>query len=508
MGTTIFIVNLIIAPEYGQSKFHGVRRLLLIWVVLSGCLLSACSREVLAPSSQSTSTASAINTRENGLPVAATPVLNARAATEADQDLPTPPAASDTDALEPGACSVDKVAPSDYADPSTTSAMSAAGVAYDADTNTIRLHDMAPTTLAAVSRSLDRPDLLRETAPGEWLLSANLHIEEDATLLITAPEVQWLKLRSDEDDFVWIKALGGRLDFTGVCVSSWDASVQDVDENYEDGRSFVLARDGAHMEIRRSELRYLGYAADESYGLAWRRSGTTGLIVDSHLAYNYYGLYTYNVSGLVIRGNEVHHNVRYGIDPHTNSNRLLIEDNIAHHNGKHGIILAEECSDSIIRNNQSFHNGLHGIVLYQDSNDNLVEYNISYANGRQGININDASDNTLINNIAFNNHTAGIGVGQDAEENLILSNEIYNNQEDGIYLYSDSKENVLRGNIVHGHSRYGIYIKSDPNLIEGGNQVFQNRIGIYINTDNPPEISREENRIYDNREGDVEYHDD
>jgi parallel beta-helix repeat protein len=453
--------------------------------------LTACGTvaAVPAPASESTSTAYA----------ASTPTTQRPSATAA---------AAESVAVRPGACAA--VMNDDtraQAEQTTASAAAAQGVSYDAASNTIRLRDMAPTTLGAVSMALDRPDVLRETGPGEWVLAANLHIEKDAALLIVAPEVRWLKLYSDEDEFIWIKALGGRLDFAGVCVSSWDPTGPSVDENYKDGRSFVLAREGAHMEIRDSELRYLGYAADESYGLAWRQSGTTGLIVNSHLAYNYYGLYTYEVSDLVIRGNEVHHNVLYGIDPHTGSNRLLIENNIAHHNGKHGIILAESCSESVIRNNQSFHNGLHGIVLYQESNHNLVENNIAYANGIQGININDSSENIIVDNVVFGNQKIGIGIGQDAEENVIVDNQIYGNHEDGIYLYSNAEENILRGNVVRDHSRYGIYIKSDDNRIEGGNRVFQNRIGIYLNTDDPPDISREANQIYNNHEGDIEQHD-
>jgi parallel beta-helix repeat protein len=476
-------------------------------VVFSVCFLTACNTAALAPSSGSATAVRAANTEATSSSADAAQPSTAQASSQTPQNVSITAVATEMDEVEPGTCMAATNNGGDMSGHTTASAAAAEGVNYDADTNTIRLSDMAPTTLAAVSMALNQPDILRETAPGEWLLAANVHIEEDAALLIGAPEVRWLKLYSDEDKFVSIKARGGRLDFTGVCVSSWDPSAQDVDKNYEDGRSFVLAREGAHMEIRQSELRYLGYAADESYGLAWRQSGTSGLIIDSHLAYNYYGLYTYDVSGLIIRGNEVHHNVRYGIDPHTDSNRLLIEDNIAHHNGKHGIILAEECSDSIIRNNQSFHNGMHGIVLFEDSNNNLVEHNIVYANGLQGININDSKNNVIADNTSFNNHTTGIGVGQNSEGNLILNNEIYSNNEDGIYFYSDAEDNTLRGNVVRDHPRYGIYIKSDHNKIEGGNQVFQNRIGIYLNTDEPPEISRETNRIYGNHEGDIEEHD-
>ena len=60
---------------------------------------------------------------------------------------------------------------------------------------------------------IQRPEVLRELAPGEWLLGANLRIEAGAVLRIAAPNVRWLKLRSDDQVFVWIRALGGQLAF-------------------------------------------------------------------------------------------------------------------------------------------------------------------------------------------------------------------------------------------------------------------------------------------------------
>jgi parallel beta-helix repeat protein len=383
------------------------------------------------------------------------------------------------------------------ASPATTKAT------YDADANTIVLRAGSQATLATVGQVLERPAALRELAPGEWLLSANLLVEPGAALWIGAPEVRWLKLRSDTGGFVWIKALGGTLTFANTCVTSWDAAQNDVDTQYADGRSFVLARDGARMVIRDSALSYLGYDADESYGVAWRLAGTSGAAINSRFGHNFYGLYSYAVDGLVVRGSEVHHSVRYGIDPHTRSNRLLIEGNRAHHNGKHGIILAERCSNSVIRGNVVFNNTLHGIVLYQDSNHNLVEGNTSYGNGQQGINVNASSDNTIRSNTVYDNAGAGIGVGQGASANRIVGNHVRANREDGIVLYSAARDNVLRNNTVSDNARYGIYLKSAGNTIAGGHHVFGNLVGVYLNVEQPPQISRTANRIYGNREADV-----
>ncbi len=353
----------------------------------------------------------------------------------------------------------------------------AGDVKFDSKTNTITVEEGSSMTLATISRALDRPEALRELAPGEWLLAANLRLEEDAEVRIAAPQVRWLKLRSDAGGFVSIKAFGAKLEFEETCVSSWDAAAGGYDQDYTDGRAFVLARDGARMDIRATEMTYLGYDANESYGVALRLKGTRGEIVDSHLAYNYYGIYSYEASDLIIRGTEVHHSVMYGIDPHTRSNRLLIENNVSHHNGKHGIILAEKCTDSVIRGNVSYSNAMHGIVLYQGSNDNVVEGNTAYGNGYQGINLNNSSDNTIRDNVVYDNVEAGIGVGQSAKRNVVSGNSVRANQLDGIVLFSDATRNEVTDNTVTNNGRFGINVKSSGNVIATDNQLSGNREG-------------------------------
>jgi len=343
---------------------------------------------------------------------------------------------------------------------------------------------------------------LRELGGGEWLLSANLRVGKGAALRVAGPDVRWLKLRSERQGFVWIKAFGGQLTFVDTCVTSWDSGQKSVDTDDADGRSFVLAREGARMDIHNSELSYLGYFANESYGVAWRQPGTSGEAVNSRFGHNFYGLYSYEASNLQIRGNEVHHSVRYGIDPHTRSNHLLIEGNISHHNGKQGIILAEECSDSIVRGNTVYDNALHGIVIYQRSNGNVIEGNRSYGNGLQGINVNNSSNNILRGNSTYDNAEAGIGVGQQAANNLLVANTVRDNRKDGISFYSDASANTIRQNIVSGNARYGIYVKSPNNLIDQGNQVFGNAVGILLDAA-APAVSLETNHVYDNHEANM-----
>jgi parallel beta-helix repeat protein len=419
---------------------------------------------------------------------------------------PTPPALAalagrtkPCDALVSGSPAL----PSSEQRPATQDTANPAVVHYDDASNTIFLRKGAQTTLAGISQIVNRPDMLEQVSPGEWLLSANLQIEAGARLSVAAPEARWLKLRSDDRGFVSIKARGGELQFSGVCVSSWDAARSQFDEQYQDGRAFVLARDGARMDIQGSDLRYLGYDGPEAYGLAWRLKDTTGQIIDSFVSHNFYGVYSYQVAGLVIRGNEADHNVMYGIDPHTQSMRLVIENNVAHDNGKHGIILAEECSNGMIRNNVAYNNLHHGIVIYQRSNDNLVEGNTAYGNGGHGININDSANTVVRGNTVYDNLEAGIGIGQRASATQVAGNAVRANRGDGITLYSDVKSTLLRENTISGNARFGIYVKSAGELQVEGNQVVGNAVGVYLNTAAPPEISRTSNRIEGNHEADL-----
>jgi parallel beta-helix repeat protein len=356
-------------------------------------------------------------------------------------------------------------------------------------------------TLPTLAAAVGDPAALRETAPGEWLLGADLTVLGGASLQISAPEVRWLKLASAPDRFVSLQALGGGLDVTGSCVTSWDEAMDSVDTAYDDGRSFLLARDGAQMTITHAELRHLGHGEVESYGLSWRTPATGGSITDSIVSNLYYGLYTYEVSGLSVLDNEFHDNVLYGIDPHTRSTDLRIERNTVHDNGKHGIILAEDCTDSVIRDNVVYRNAHHGIVLYLRSDRNVVEGNESFANTAQGINVNESGDNTLRNNLAYDNGETGIGITQMSQRNLVEGNQVRGNQQDGVRVVSEATDTAVHGNFVAENSRYGVYVDTSGAVDVTGNTITGNRSGIVTTGD--PVAPDGANAVHDNRDADL-----
>jgi parallel beta-helix repeat protein len=400
---------------------------------------------------------------------------------------------------------------SDVAKPCTREAAQAtapaepapAGLAasFDQANDKIVLSGGQNVTLPALAAKLNKPDMLSETAPGEWLLNKTIEIGQGASLKLSSPTVRWLKLKSDDGGFATIKALGGGFDVSGTCISSWDASKNAVDENYLNGRAYLLARDGGQMTIDKAELQYLGFGDVESYGLSWRTETSGGHITNSIISHMYFGLYTFDVGGLTISDNEVRDNVLYGIDPHTGSHNLTIERNIVHDNGKHGIILAEDCVDSVIRDNVVYRNQHHGIVLYLHSDRNLVEGNETFGNAAQGININEASNNTIKSNRVYDNIESGIGVGQTAKDNVVQNNDVRGNQQDGLRLVSEATQTDVRDNTIGENVRYGVYVDSDGPFAMAGNTIWKNKTGVMLK--GTPTDPSSGNSIFGNSELDV-----
>jgi parallel beta-helix repeat protein len=405
------------------------------------------------------------------------------------------PAATNTDAVKP--CT------REAAQGSPVSERPPAGLAarFDAAGDKIVLSGGQNVSLTALSERLGDPEMLREVAPGEWLLGKTIEVTQGASLKVTAPEVRWLKLRSDATGFASVKILGGGLDLNGTCVTSWDDSKGTVDEDYVEGRAFLLARDGAQMTVDRSELHYLGFGDVESYGLSWRTEGSGGHLTNSLVTNLYFGMFSFDVGGLTISDNEVRNNILYGIDPHTGSHNLTIERNVVHDNGKHGIILAEDCTDSVVRDNVVFRNQHHGIVLYLHSDRNLIEGNETFANAAQGINVNESHNNTVRTNRVYDNTESGIGIGQTSKDNVVEGNDVRGNQQDGLRLVSEATQTDVRDNVIGENARYGVYVDSDGPFAMAGNTIWANKTGVMLK--GTPQDPSGGNSIFDNKELDV-----
>ena len=110
-------------------------------------------------------------------------------------------------------------------------------------------------------------------------------------------------------------------------MTSWNPQANTYDTDVSNGRSYLLAKYDARMDIKNADISYLGSADGESYGVSWRdindsaapdvlRTRVTGEVLNSNFSNNYYGIYTFQASNMVFRNNKFHHNIGYGFDPH------------------------------------------------------------------------------------------------------------------------------------------------------------------------------------------------
>jgi hyaluronan synthase len=331
-------------------------------------------------------------------------------------------------------------------------------VTYDAASNTIFvMQGGSVANLTKINRALlpQNRNLLEQSATGEWILRANLYIGKNVTLVLDGSEVKYLKLKSDSSGFVWIRGESGNLLISDTKITSWDEKNKTPDFEHMTGRAYIVVRNSGRMDILNSELGYLGYAGlpnrggpfGGSYGVSWKiKNGAfrdnllTGVVMNSKFHNNYFGLYTFGATGLIIRNNQFYENDQYGLDPHDDSNNFLIDSNQAYLNGNHGIIISKRCIYNTITNNVSYNNRLHGIMLDRESNNNLVQNNEVYG-GSDGIALYASSQNIILNNNIHNN-IRGLRMNVGSAHNFVENNSVISNSR-GFYIYDQSKNNLL-----------------------------------------------------------------
>lgn len=349
-----------------------------------------------------------------------------------------------------------------------------------------------------------------------WLLKTNLKLEQGARLILHGTtiggDVNELRLKSNNTSAttstIWLRADWGTIDIDTTKITSWNESANAPDTEYGSyKRSYIHARSRlegstpreSRLDIRNSDIGYLGFNGAEAYGLAWKVLGPIpsifatvnvyGDVINSHIHHNYFGMYTFGAFGMNITGNEFNNNIQYGIDPHDDSDSLVIEGNFSHHNGNHGIICSQRCDHLTIRNNNSSFNTGNGIMLHRNTNESLVENNQVNDNGDSGLAIFDSHNNTLRHNTSLrNNHGIRLSVG--SSNNLIEQNDFNDNDTHGIYFYKGSdaptsgdgrpKFNRFVNNTAEDNGDYVIKLKEGDNNTFESNTFSNNDRELYI----------------------------
>lgn len=372
--------------------------------------------------------------------------------------------------------------------PTASAAACTSPIRYASSTNTIYL-EAGEATLPDIHLACPAAPLT-QTAPGEWLLGANLVVTNGAALRIRGTDatpagtVDTLRLRSDADNsplrVVTITAMAGTITIDSTTITSWDTAANAPDTNTSlpvgapagsRARAFIRALSyldasgtprTSRMDINASDIGYLGYYAAESYGVAYKARGCDithpdvcakldvfGSQRGSRFHHNFMGTYTWGALNMVFDGNEYDNNVMYGLDPHDDSDYLTITRNHFHHNGDHGVICSQRCNNLLIANNESDHNG---IPPYLPPNDPDITDNQVH-----GIMIHRGVTDTVIENNYVHDQPNGAGIAVfDSVGNTIRNNRIVG-AKFGLRMSVGTKDAVFQNNTVTGSTAYAVY---------------------------------------------------
>jgi parallel beta-helix repeat protein len=328
--------------------------------------------------------------------------------------------------------------------------------------------------LDEVTMAIDDPTWIAEVAPGVFELRATLVQAAGTTLAVRAPRVTTLRLV----DLPGVAIAGNRAHgiYEGVTVTSWDERLQTPDANTFDERPHVVYQNASRLDVHGSTFQYLGSDRTASYGVSWRRAGTTGTVTDSVFQYNYFGIYTYDAVNMEILRNTVRFNERYGIDPHDASSGLLVEGNDVYENGSHGIIFSKFVHDSVVRGNFSHGNAGNGIMMDLHSNGNTIEANRVMGNEKEGI-VSSASADLVIRRNEVAGSEVGIRLSHDGAEGVRAEQNVLRDVETGIKVYDFASDAVIEGNTIVGASVAGARIDS-PGALLRENRVFATPVGV------------------------------
>ncbi|MBW3642884.1 MAG: right-handed parallel beta-helix repeat-containing protein [Actinobacteria bacterium] len=317
----------------------------------------------------------------------------------------------------------------------------------------------------AVARAVDDPAWINEVEPGLFELAGAFVQDPGTAVTVAAPRVTTLRLLSREG--VFFGGRGANARFEGVSVTSWDAQRGAPDEEPTDGRPFVLFQEGSRLDVVGSEMSFLGSDRGSAYGVTWRLGGSTGEVVDSTFAHNFFGVYTFEARDLAFRGNVFRDNILYGFDPHDATTGLLVEDNEAFGNGSHGFIVSRFVVDGVFRRNRAHDNAGNGIVMDFRSDRNMIEANLVENNAGDGIVLLGSGQNTVVDNVVRGNRV-GVRVNNlDSNANKVHRNRIEGNKI-GLQAYGGAGDLLVTDNVVLDSADTGMMIDAPRSVVRGG----------------------------------------
>jgi poly(beta-D-mannuronate) C5 epimerase len=338
---------------------------------------------------------------------------------------------------------------------------------YDRSENTITV-DCDYASFLDVVQTINDPDILENSGNGEYILKANLEVDDDATFEMTSngDNLQYLKIAGENGIVV-----NGKILIDGVMITSWDISDGDVIQQNINGtirRGYVQFAESEGSQIINSEFGYLGDVEPGRRGFdLFGGDGPTHdmEIMNSSFHNMWMAFYSNGAYNITVDGNEYYNNIKYSLDPHTGTHDMNISNNWIHNNPI-GPICSDRCSniliegnviqdtdgvaiffsrnmtDSIARNNHVI-NAQTGILVSESPNNQIYDNTIEGATG-EGIrllNPDIADDGSTAGNLVYNNNISDSenGIRATNSHNNIVQNTTFSDIESNEYrLLGDS----------------------------------------------------------------------
>jgi poly(beta-D-mannuronate) C5 epimerase len=350
-------------------------------------------------------------------------------------------------------------------------AAAAACIDYQPVENTITI--VCDASFLDVVDTVNDQSVLEELGDGEYLLNANLQIVDGVTFEMSSDVgLQYLKIAGTNGIIVH-----GRIQIDGIKITSWDASANDVvqqDINGSIGRAYIQFAASEGSEILNSEFAYLGYQEPGQRG--FDLFGDGGISHDmeirgSKFHHMWRGFYSTGAYNITIDGNEYHHNINYGVDPHSGTHNMNITNNWLHHNPI-GMICSNDCYNIMIEGNEIHHNTKAGIFFSRNMQDSIARNNHIY-NSSTGIIVSESSDNQIYDNTIEAATSEGVLLFNPIEpvdgltENNLIHNNTISDSSNGINA-TRSHDNILGDNTFSNmrSSEYHLSRNSSIKIIE------------------------------------------
>ena|GEM_PF-2369302 len=310
-----------------------------------------------------------------------------------------------------------------------------------------------------------------------FLIMKYMTIGKDAELSMINQDVL---LHSSHDPYnpPAILEVVGDVKTMNTTITSYDPVLNAPDPDGYHFRPFILVRDGGKMDLFNSTLTNLGYSKGGFEDTRFSRAAigyyntTNVVIANSTLAHNYYGFYSAHTKNIMIVGNKVFSNTRYGLDPHTYTSNLFISHNHIYDNGNQGIICSLMCLNVTVTNNLVEHN-VEGIGIHWLSNSSVIKDNIVRYNAKYGIFVQKKSfDNLVSNNIVIGN-MRGIGLLDGSNQNNVTGNIVVDSILDQIKIDPDAQTNALVNNTEYSSQNPSVIPERIKLLMSEGSSGIQ-----------------------------------